>query len=72
MAEIQKTSFPKGMPLPRLAVRPMTLATKAFRVKYSFRTTPRRIVFSSGIPEPTYMFRNKEGRKRERKKKGVT
>ena len=46
------TSFPTGIPLPRPAVRPMTLATKAFRVRYSFSTTPLRMVFSSGIPEP--------------------
>lgn len=46
------TSLPTGIPLPRAAVRPMTLATNALRVKYSFRTTPLRMVFSSGIPEP--------------------
>lgn len=46
------TSFPTGIPLPRPAVRPMTLAMKALRVRYSFKTTPRRMVFSSGIPEP--------------------
>lgn len=46
------TSLPTGMPLPRAAVRPMTLAIKALRVKYSFSTTPLRMVFSSGIPEP--------------------
>lgn len=46
------TSLPTGMPLPRARVRPMTLAIKAFRVKYSFSTTPLRMVFSSGIPEP--------------------
>lgn len=47
------TSFPTGIPLPRPAVRPTTFATKALRVRYSFRTTPLRMVFSSGIPEPT-------------------
>lgn len=46
------TSLPTGMPLPRPAVSPMTLATKALRVRYSFSTTPLRMVFSSGIPEP--------------------
>lgn len=46
------TSLPTGIPLPRARVRPMTLATKALSVKYSFSTTPLRIVFSSGIPEP--------------------
>lgn len=28
------------------------MATKALSVRYSFKTTPRRIVFISGIPEP--------------------
>lgn len=46
-------SLPRGMPLPRAHVSPITLATKVFRVRYSFRTTPRRMVFISGIPEPT-------------------
>ena len=46
------TSFPTGMPLPSPAVRPTTLATKALRVRYSLRTTPLIIVFSSGIPDP--------------------
>lgn len=46
------TSLPTGIPLPRARVRPMTLATKAFSVRYSFSTTPLRMVFSSGIPEP--------------------
>lgn len=46
------TSLPTGIPLPRLAVSPMTLAMKALRVRYSFRTTPLRMVFNSGIPEP--------------------
>lgn len=47
------TSFPTGMPLPRAAVRPMTFAIKALRVRYSLSTTPLRMVFSSGIPEPS-------------------
>lgn len=46
------TSLPTGMPLPRPAVSPMTLAMKALRVRYSFSTTPLRMVFNSGIPEP--------------------
>lgn len=46
------TSLPTGIPLPRPAVSPMTLAMKALRVRYSFSTTPLRMVFSSGIPEP--------------------
>lgn len=46
------TSFPRGIPLPRAQVRPITLATNVLKVRYSFRTTPRSIVFISGIPEP--------------------
>lgn len=46
------TSLPTGIPLPKPAVSPTTLATKALRVRYSFSTTPLRMVFSSGIPEP--------------------
>lgn len=46
------TSLPRGIPLPRAQVRPMTLATKVLKVRYSFSTTPRRMVFISGIPEP--------------------
>lgn len=46
------TSLPSGMPLPREQVRPMTLATKVLKVRYSFSTTPLRMVFISGIPEP--------------------
>lgn len=49
------TSFPTGMPLPSPAVRATTLATKALRVRYSFRITPRSIVFISGIPDPKRM-----------------
>lgn len=46
------TSLPRGMPLPRAQVKPITLATKVLKVRYSFSTTPRRMVFISGIPEP--------------------
>lgn len=46
------TSFPRGIPLPRAHVRPMTLAMNVLKVKYSFRTTPLRMVFISGMPEP--------------------
>lgn len=46
------TSFPRGIPLPRAQVRPITLATNVLKVRYSFRTTPLSIVFISGIPEP--------------------
>lgn len=53
--------MPTGIPLPRPAVRPMTLAMKALRVRYSFKTTPLRMVFSSGIPEPVF----KKERERE-------
>lgn len=55
------TSFPTGIPLPRLAVSPMTLAMKALRVRYSFRTTPLRMVFNSGIPEPVQKNRRDVG-----------
>ena len=50
--ETLRTSFPRGIPLPRAQVRPMTLATNVLNVRYSFRTTPLSIVFISGIPEP--------------------
>lgn len=46
------TSLPRGMPLPRAQVRPMTLATNVLKVRYSLSTTPLRMVFISGIPEP--------------------
>lgn len=45
-------SFPRGIPEPRVAVRPTTFATSTRKVRYSFRVTPRRIVFISGMPEP--------------------
>lgn len=50
------TSLPRGIPLPRAQVRPMTLATNVLKVRYSFRTTPLRIVFISGIPEPGWAW----------------
>lgn len=56
------TSFPRGIPLPRAQVRPMTLATKVLKVRYSLRTTPLSIVFISGIPDPEVR------REKERKK----
>lgn len=46
------TSFPRGKPLPSAQVSPTTLATNVFNVRYSFSTTPLRIVFISGIPDP--------------------
>ena len=46
------TSFPKGIPEPSAAVRPTVLAMRVGNVKYSFRTTPRIMVFISEIPEP--------------------
>lgn len=46
------TSLPSGIPEPRAAVRATTLATPVRNVRYSFKTTPRKIVFISGIPEP--------------------
>ncbi len=48
------TSFPSGIPAPRVAVRAIIFAIPVRNVKYSFKTTPRRIVFISGIPEPGY------------------
>lgn len=55
------TSFPRGIPLPRAQVRPMTLATNVLKVRYSFRTTPLSIVFISGIPEPG-KWKERDGR----------
>lgn len=46
------TSFPSGIPLPKVAVNPITFATSVLNVKYSFSATPLNIVFISGIPEP--------------------
>lgn len=46
------TSLPSGIPLPRVAVNPITFATSVLNVKYSLSATPRNIVFISGIPEP--------------------
>lgn len=57
------TSFPRGIPLPRAQVRPMTLATKVLKVRYSLRTTPLSIVFISGMPEPEV------GREKEKERK---
>lgn len=49
---VSVTSLPSGMPLPNAQVRPMTFATKVLKVRYSLSTTPLRMVFISGIPEP--------------------
>lgn len=46
------TSFPNGNPVPNVAVSPIIFAISVLKVKYSFRTTPLKIVFISGIPEP--------------------
>ena len=46
-------SFPSGIPEPRVAVRPTTFARKTLMVKYSGKTTPLRMTFISGSPEPT-------------------
>jgi len=56
---VYHTSFPNGIPLPKVAVKPTTLAIRVRNVKYSLRTTPRRIVFISGIPDPTKTKVNK-------------
>lgn len=45
-------SLPSGIPEPKVAVSPITFATSVLKVRYSFRATPRKIVFISGIPEP--------------------
>ena len=46
------TSLPSGIPLPSVAVKPIALAISVRKVKYSLSTTPLKIVFISGIPEP--------------------
>lgn len=48
----KRTSFPNGKPLPKIAIRPTNLATSVLNVRYSFKVTPRKMVFISGIPEP--------------------
>lgn len=50
---MKRTSLPRGMPLPSAVVRATTLATPVRNVRYSFKATPRKIVFISGIPEPS-------------------
>lgn len=45
----------------------MTLATNVLNVRYSFSTTPRRMVFISGIPEPGKENEMRPVRKREKK-----
>lgn len=45
-------SLPRGNPDPRVNVRPTILAMRVRNVKYSFNTTPLRMVFISGMPEP--------------------
>ena len=54
-----------GNPLPREEHRPTILEMSVLNVRYSFSTTPRKIVFISGIPEPVirihksfYMMKN--------------
>ena len=61
--------MPRGMPLPRAHVRPMTLATNVLKVRYSFSTTPLRMVFISGMPEPRERGRE-GGREGGRRGKG--
>lgn len=48
----QKWHLPKGIPLPKTAVRPTILAMRVRNVRYSFKATPRSMVFISGMPEP--------------------
>ena len=45
-------SLPSGIPLPSVAVRPTILASSVFPERYSFSTTPLRMVFISGMPDP--------------------
>lgn len=45
-------SLPRGKPEPRVQVSPTILAMSVRNVRYSLSTTPRRIVFISGIPDP--------------------
>lgn len=62
-----RTSFPRGIPLPRAQVKPMTLATNVLKVRYSFSTTPLRMVFISGMPDPvTRQRRSRRSGCRER------
>ena len=46
-------SFPKGIPDPSVEVRPITLAPNILILRYSGRTTPLKITFISGRPDPT-------------------
>ena len=45
-------SLPRGIPLPSVAVSPTILASSVLPERYSFSTTPLRMVFISGMPEP--------------------
>ena len=56
---IVHTSFPNGNVLPKEEHSPTTLATKVLNVRYSFSTTPRKIVFISGMPEPCQWIQRK-------------
>lgn len=45
-------SLPSGNPEPKVKVSPTIFAISVRKVRYSLRTTPRKMVFISGIPEP--------------------
>ena len=49
---IDTTSLPMGSPQPREVHKPTIFATRVRAVRYSLSTTPRRMVFISGIPDP--------------------
>merc|ERR1719239_539035 len=50
-------SLPRGIPEPSVAVRPITLATRVLKVRYSLSTTPLSITFISGMPEMKVILR---------------
>ena len=45
-------TFPSGKPLLSASVKPIAFAIKTRNERYSFNTTPRSIVFISGMPLP--------------------
>lgn len=46
------TSLPSGIPLPKVAVKPITFATSVLIVRNSSNATPLNIVLTSGTPDP--------------------
>lgn len=45
-------SFPSGIPAPSTHISPIAFATSVLPERKSLSTTPRKIVLSSGRPEP--------------------